>query len=105
MNINIYLNFKDRVNMIKDNRDELVEIFKALSCKPRLNMVIGLISHNECNVTKMAEKLNIPQPNVSQHLAILKNAGIIEGFRKGNQICYKVTNDTVRKIIASLEIS
>ncbi len=30
----------------------------------------------------MAEKLGLAQSNVSQHLTILKNAGIIEGYRK-----------------------
>ncbi len=89
---------------MSDKIEQLLEIFKALSCKPRFDMVVGLIKQHECNVTKMAEKLNIPQPNVSQHLTILKNAGIIEGFRKGNQICYKVTNEQVKKIIASLEL-
>jgi len=84
--------------------EKLLEIFKALSCKPRFDIVVGLISHHECNVTKMAEKLNIPQPNVSQHLTILKKAGVIEGFRKGNQICYQVTNEQVKKIISALDI-
>ena len=84
--------------------EKLLEIFKALSCKPRFDIVVGLINHHECNVTKMAEKLNIPQPNVSQHLTILKKAGVIEGFRKGNQICYQVTNEQVKKIISALDI-
>lgn len=84
--------------------EKLLEIFKALSCKPRFDIVVGLIEHNECNVTKMAEKLNIPQPNVSQHLSILKKAGVIEGFRKGNQICYRVTSEQTLKIIKSLDL-
>lgn len=84
--------------------EKLLDIFKALSCKPRFDIVVGLIKNHECNVTKMAEKLNIPQPNVSQHLTILKTAGVIEGFRKGNQICYQVTNEQVKKIIMALDL-
>lgn len=89
---------------MKDNIENLLDIFKALSCRARFDIVVGLIKSNECNVTKMAEKLNIPQPNVSQHLTVLKKAGVIEGFRKGNQICYRVTSEQTRKIIESLEI-
>lgn len=89
---------------MKRNKDEVLEIFKALSCKARLDIVMGLIKHNECNVGKMAEKLGIPQPNVSQHLSILKNAGIIEGFRKGTQICYKVVDEQTKKIVDVLDI-
>ncbi|MFA6989010.1 MAG: metalloregulator ArsR/SmtB family transcription factor [Candidatus Gastranaerophilaceae bacterium] len=87
---------------MKDDTENLLEIFKALSCRARFNIVVGLIKQHECNVTKMAEKLNIPQPNVSQHLSVLKKAGIIEGFRKGNQICYKVINEQVRRIIDAI---
>ena len=85
------------------NVDNVVDIFKALSCKTRLDIVVGLISNSECNVCKMAEELNIPQPNVSQHLTVLKNAGVIQGYRKGTQICYKVVSEQVKAIINSLE--
>jgi len=90
--------------MEKDKLEEMSEIFKALAHPIRLKITCGLIKKNECNVTKMVEHLNVPQPTISQHLNILKNAGIIEGYRKGNQICYKVTNDTVRQIVETLEL-
>lgn len=84
------------------NFDEISEIFKALSHPTRAKIVAGLILKNECNVSKMVQGLEIPQPTVSQHLNILKAAGIIEGFRKGNQICYKVVNDRVRRIYEAI---
>ena len=88
---------------MKNDIDKTAEIFKALSGTTRLKIVVGLIEKNECNVSKMAEGLNIAQPNVSQHLSVLKNAGIIEGYRKGNQICYKVINEFVIKIVKNME--
>ena len=90
--------------MFKNKCEEMAEILKALAHPLRLKIVCGLILKNECNVNKMVEHLNVAQPTISQHLIILKNAGIIEGFRHGNQICYKVTNDSVRKMIEALEI-
>jgi ArsR family transcriptional regulator len=48
----------------------------------------------------MVEKLGASQPTVSQHINSLKNAGIIEGFRKGNQICYKVINEDIIKMFS-----
>lgn len=83
--------------------EKTVNVFKALACETRLKIVMGLLEKKECNVNLMAEKLGLPQPNVSQHLAILKNAGVIEGYRKGTQICYKVTNDLVCKLIKCLK--
>lgn len=90
---------------MQNDMEKIAEIFKALSCTTRLKIVVGLIEKNECNVNKMAEGLNLPQPNVSQHLTILKNAGIIEGYRKGTQICYKVVDEQTKMIIKSLSLS
>jgi len=90
--------------MKKIKCEEMAEIFKALSHPIRLKIVYGLIQKKECNVTKMVQHLNMPQPNVSQHINILKNADIIEGYRKGNEICYRVTNEIVEKMIQALEI-
>ena len=79
------------------------EIFKALAHPLRLKIVCGLIKKEECCVSIMVEKLKVAQPTVSQHLNILRNAGVIAGYRKGNQICYKVTNEQVKKIINNME--
>ena len=88
---------------MKINIEKTAEIFKALSGTTRLRIVVGLIEKNECSVNKMAEGLGVAQSNVSQHLSVLKNAGIIEGYRKGNQICYKVINEFVIKIVKNME--
>lgn len=78
---------------------DLADIFKALSHPVRLKIVCGLLKKDSCSVNKIAGGLNIPQPTVSQHLNILKNAKIIKGYRKGIQICYKVENSEVRQIL------
>ncbi|MEI6285920.1 MAG: metalloregulator ArsR/SmtB family transcription factor [Bacillota bacterium] len=85
------------------NFDYHADIFKALGHPVRVRIVAGLIQKHECHVGKMAEGLGLPQPLVSQHLTILKAAGVIEGFRNGTQICYKVVNDDVRKLFTALE--
>jgi ArsR family transcriptional regulator len=84
--------------------EDVVNIFKALACETRLKIVIGLLDKKECNVNLMSEKLGLAQPNVSQHLTILKNAGIIEGYRKGKQICYKIVDEKTEQIIKALKI-
>ena len=81
---------------------KIINIFKALACETRLKIVVGLMEKSECNVSLMADKLGLAQPNVSQHLSILKSAGIIEGYRKGTQICYKVIDRQTEKIIQAL---
>lgn len=78
----------------------MAEKLKAVAHPQRLCIVKGLID-NKCNVTKMQECLGIPQSTVSQHLAKLKAAGIIEGERKGLEICYSVID---KKIINMIKV-
>jgi len=74
------------------------EELKAIAHPARLKMLEGLIK-NECNVTLIQKKLGLPQSTISQHLKILKNAGIIKGRREGTKICYSVVNNRVIKIM------
>lgn len=83
--------------------EQISEIFKALAHPIRLRIACGLIKKKECNVSIMVEKLGVPQPTVSQHLNILKSAGIIIGQKKGTQVCYSVVDDTTVKIVKALE--
>ncbi|MDR0291436.1 MAG: metalloregulator ArsR/SmtB family transcription factor [Elusimicrobium sp.] len=79
-------------------------ILKALAHPVRLKIVCGLSKKGMCNVGGMAERLGIAQPAVSQHLNILKNAGVVTGYRKGVEICYKVQCPEAVKIIQSMDI-
>ncbi len=82
--------------------NEYAEILKALGHPVRLKIVCGLMNKDECSVNIMAEKLNISQPVASQHLNVLKNAGIIAGYRRMNRVYYRLENNKVREIIKIL---
>ncbi|MBN1500978.1 MAG: winged helix-turn-helix transcriptional regulator [Spirochaetes bacterium] len=77
-------------------------IFKALGHPVRLKIIEGLLCDN-CCVNKIVEKLNLPQSTVSQHLGILKNAGIIAPHKDGVVTCYKVENAKVMKIMSLMK--
>lgn len=77
------------------------EVLKVLGHPIRLKIVAGLCTH-ECNVKHIWECLGLPQATVSQHLALLKNKGIIEGKREGVEVHYSVINPLAKKIIESL---
>lgn len=77
------------------------EILKALGHPVRLKIVAGLCT-KECNVKNIWECLGLPQATVSQHLALLKNKGIIEGKRDGAEVYYSVVHPLAQKIVAIL---
>lgn len=81
--------------------EKVAEKLKALAHPHRLCIVKGLME-NKCNVTKIQECLGLPQSTVSQHLAKLKAAGIIEGHRNGLEICYTVVDEDIINIIKAI---
>jgi len=80
------------------NYEKASEILKALAHPARLKMVVGLLK-DECNVAQIQKVLGLPQSTISQHLRILKNAGIIKGRKEGTKICYRVIDVRTRKIV------
>ena len=78
---------KDRYS--QPQAESLAEIFKALSDPTRLK-IIRLLSRRKpmlC-VGALAHRLGISQPAVSQHLRVLKNAGILRAHRLGFHVHY-----------------
>ncbi len=81
--------------------DREAEILKVLGHPVRLKIVAGLMSQS-CNVKKIWECLGLPQATVSQHLALLKNKGVIQGHRDGVEVYYQVTSDEARRVVSTL---
>lgn len=77
------------------------EILKVMGHPIRLKIVAGLMSQS-CNVKKIWECLALPQATVSQHLAQLKNKGIIEGRRDGVEVFYHVVSDEAKEIVGAM---
>ncbi len=92
------INAKKKIEIL----EKQAELFKAISHPIRLCIVTGLISDQGCTVSKIHGCLELPQSTVSQHLARLKSAGIVEGVRNGLEITYYVTNEDVIKVINCL---
>jgi ArsR family transcriptional regulator len=40
----------------------------------------------------------VSQPTISQHLKVLREAGLVRSRRKGTQICYSIDNETLRTL-------
>ncbi|MGM9518763.1 ArsR/SmtB family transcription factor [Acidaminococcus timonensis] len=90
--------------MIQDQKqlEEQAELLKLIAHPVRLCIVRGLWQHGCCNVMHMQGCLELPQPTISQHLAKLRQAGIIEGKRHGLEICYSLKDDRVKAILQCL---
>ncbi|GMK40492.1 transcriptional regulator [Paenibacillus sp. CCS19] len=83
---------------------ETAELLKALAHPVRLCIVNGLLDKGLCNVSYMQQCLSLPQSTVSQHLAKLRTAGIIEAERAGLEVHYRIKNERIRKLIQALAV-
>ena len=83
-------------NNMNNSVDNTADIFKALGDPSRLKIIkLILLKGNNLCVGMIAHKLEISQPAISQHLKILKNAGIVEAERMGFHMHYKVKKDAL----------
>lgn len=76
----------------------IIQIFKALSDETRLNILI-LISKRLICAKGIAKYLDISEAAVSQHLKILKEAGIISGEKIGYFVLYNLRDDALLKVV------
>lgn len=70
-----------------------IQLFKALSDSTRLRMLLLLLKHGELCVCDLMESLQIPQSTASRHLALLRNAGLVDGQRHGTWMYYKIVEN------------
>jgi len=76
----------------------LAEIFKALADPNRLKIIEFLLDGERC-VCEIYPYIGTSQSNVSQHLKVLRNAGLIDFRKDGKRIIYHVTSPEIVDII------
>jgi ArsR family transcriptional regulator, arsenate/arsenite/antimonite-responsive transcriptional repressor len=75
-------------NLGDDTVNDLVQLFKLLADDTRLKVIHFLMQKDELNVRTLCKLLRQSQPAVSHHLALLRDAGVIECRREGKHNYY-----------------
>lgn len=74
--------------------DEYVEMFKSLGDKTRIRIAYLLAKNNvELCTCEITDSLEVSQYNISRHLKILKNAGLIKERKEGKWVYFSINND------------
>ncbi|MDV2964899.1 metalloregulator ArsR/SmtB family transcription factor [Nitratireductor aquimarinus] len=74
------------------------DIFKALA-DPTRRQMLERLSAGERNATELREGLAMSQPAISQHLAVLRSAGLIEEEKSGRQMRYRIKPDGLAPVV------
>ncbi len=81
---------------------ELVQTFKLLADESRLKILLHLVREGELHVTALCERLNQAQPAVSHHIAILREAAVIECRRDGKHNYYSIRKEHFHNVMQRL---
>lgn len=71
---------------------------KALA-EPKRLLIIEALRSGPTSVGELADELAISQSNVSQHLALLRERGVVAAERSGNNVFYRLTTPKVLEAI------
>ena len=74
------------------------KLFQALA-DPSRRAIFEALTHGEATVKELTARFAISQPAVSQHLAILKDAGLVHGRREGRCVRYRVEPRGIQPLI------
>lgn len=66
------------------------ELLKALAHPKRLE-ILHLLRYQSLNVSEMVEMLGLPQANLSQHLMVMREAGVVESQKSGKEVNYRLS--------------
>lgn len=70
------------------------KIFEALASTPR-RKILAYLAHTELSAGEIASRFEISKPAVSQHLAVLENAGLIASEKRGQFVYYRLVPESL----------
>src|ERR1041385_158579 len=77
--------------------EPLLDFFKAMADESRLG-IIGLLTARERSVQELARSLDLKEPTVSHHLAILKAQGLVTARAEGTTRWHALDRDALEKL-------
>ena len=82
---------------------EVADILRALANERRLMILCKLVEWGEANVTTLAEAVGLSQSALSQHLARMREEGIVDYRREGQTLWYRIAEPRIELILAQLQ--
>jgi ArsR family transcriptional regulator, virulence genes transcriptional regulator len=81
---------------------ELADILRALANERRLMILCKLVEWGEANVTSLAEAVGLSQSALSQHLAKMREEGLVAFRRQSQTLWYRIADPRIEQLFASL---
>lgn len=90
-----------RTDLTGDDLDRAAALVKVLDSRTRLEILL-LLGEEEMVVHQLVAELGKSQPLISQHLRVLRSAGLVTSARKGREVLYALAQPSIIAIIEEL---
>lgn len=80
---------------------EAAKLLRALSNERRL-MILCQLADRELSVGQIQPRVGLSQSALSQHLAVLREQGVVATRREGQTIFYRLADEAAAKVVATL---
>jgi len=88
---------------MEEHAAEAAAMLRLLASERRLVVLCTLIAEGEAPVGRLAERAGLSQPAMSQHLAKLREDGLVATRRAGTTIHYRIADPRVARLMATLQ--
>jgi DNA-binding transcriptional ArsR family regulator len=88
-------------NLIAENAEEAERFLRAMANRNRLMVLCSLVP-GELSVSALLDRVPLSQSALSQHLAVLRNQGLVETRREAQTIHYRIADPRVRRLMPLL---
>ncbi len=90
------------VEQLEDKAADIAALLKAMGNERRLLILCELVAHGEMSVGAMVTSIGLGQSALSQHLAKMRDEGIVATRREGQTIWYRICEPRVEELMAIL---
>lgn len=94
--------WRSKPDVDPEGEEEYARIFRALGHATRLHILRAVLERDRCLCGDLARELSIAQSTVSQHLRILREAGVLHAEADGLRRWYRLRPEPVARIRAYL---
>lgn len=87
--------------LMRKKAGEAISLLKCLASEHRL-MTLCVLSEGEHSVGELNQRVGLSQPSLSQHLAVLRDRGLVQTRREGQTIFYSLSDTPALELIQLL---
>lgn len=86
---------------VRNSREDQVYRLHADICQtlanPKRLKIINMLREKEVSTRELLKLLNVPKANLSQHMTVLRQKGVVVARRAGNQVYYRLARPKILK--------